>query len=197
VDPREADPAVGSAERAALGIKSDAFVAVLIAALRPEKRVDVFFDAVTRARRRDPRITGVVAGDGPQLASLLQNAPAGMRLLGRHDDVAALIASADVVCLTSDAEALPMVILEAMAGARPVIATDVGGTRDAVVDSVTGYVVAPGDAGAFADCLVRLAADRELRVSLGAAGAKRQRDLFSTSLMVDRYEELLHEVVAA
>ena len=74
-------------------------------------------------------------------------------------DVPDLIAAASAMCLTSEAEALPMSILEAMALGRPVVATDVGGTREAVIDGETGFVVAAGDERAVTRALLDLAAD--------------------------------------
>ena len=83
-----------------------------------------------------------------------------------------LIAAADALCLLSDAEALPLSILEAMALGRPVVTTDVGGAAEAVAERQTGLVVAPGDTGAAAAALARLAATPTGRASwASAAGA--------------------------
>lgn len=179
--------------RTALGVDANDFVAILVAALRPEKRVDRFVQAITAARRTDGRIRGLVAGGGSELDALraLCTASDGaVAMLGPRSDTADLIEAADVVCLTSDAEALPLVLLEAMAGGRPVIATDVGGVRDAVIDGETGKLISPGDVEGFAASLVELAADSQLAKRLGETGRRRQRELFTIERMVDAHYEL-------
>jgi len=169
--------------------------ALCVAGLRPEKRVDVFIEAVAAARREDPAVRGAVAGEGRERARLAPLATrAEVELLGDRDDVPALIGAAGVVCLTSEAEALPMSILEAMALGRPVITTDVGGTRDAVVDGDTGFIVAPGDAAAVTRALLALAHDPERAAAMGAAGRRRQRERFDGQRMVESYEAALARI---
>jgi glycosyltransferase involved in cell wall biosynthesis len=187
------------AARAELGLEDGDFAALLAAGLRPEKRVDVFVDAVAAARREEPRLRGLVAGEGRERARierLIAERGGGVRLLGARDDVAGLIHAADAVCLSSDAEALPMALLEAMALARPVVATAVGGVAEAVADGETGHVVAPGDAAGFARALASLAADAGAAKRLGEAGRTRQRERFDGPQMVARYERLLEETAA-
>lgn len=182
--------------RAELGVAADAFVAVLIASLRREKRVERFLESVVAAERVSPRIRGFVVGAGPELERIgsLCVATDVVRALGPRHDTQDLIAAADVVCLTSDAEALPLVILEAMAGARPVVTTDVGGVRDAVVHGETGFVLPVGDIRAFTETLTRLSSDPALGARLGAAGLARQRRLFTLERMVDAHYALFHEL---
>jgi glycosyltransferase involved in cell wall biosynthesis len=100
------------------------------------------------------------------------------------------------VCLPSEAEALPMSLIEAMALARPVIATDVGGTRDLIVDGETGHLVRPGDGAAISRALLGLAADDKRAREMGAAGQRRQRERFTGEAMVDGYERAFREAVA-
>jgi glycosyltransferase involved in cell wall biosynthesis len=114
----------------------------------------------------------------------------GIEVLGERDDVADLLAAADVVCLSSFTEAFPMILLEAMALGLPVISTDVGGVREAVVDGETGLLVAPGDAGALANALRTLAADSALRERLGA-NALARHERFTLDAMVDGYANVI------
>jgi glycosyltransferase involved in cell wall biosynthesis len=171
----------------------------MVAALRPEKRADVFIAAVQHARRSDPRVRGFLVGSGRQEAlirGLAERSGGAVRVLGERGDVPDLLAAADAACLSSSAEALPMAVLEAMALGRPVVATDVGGTAEAVVDGRTGFVVPPGDADPFAHALLKLAADPTLARRLGEAGERRQRERFDGARMVDRYAAVLEEEVA-
>jgi glycosyltransferase involved in cell wall biosynthesis len=192
----EADVAV-HAERAALRGEldlGDADFAVLCAAnLRPEKGVGAFVEAVTRAREQVPRLHGLIVGDGPQRAELerLVAEREGVRLLGSRGDVPDLLAACDALCLLSEAEALPMSILEAMALGRPVVTTDVGGTSEAVAHAETGLVV---DAAGAAGALARLAAQPDWARELGERGRARQRERFSGEAMVEGYERVLAEV---
>ena len=183
--------------RSGLGVGADEFLAVLIASLRPEKRIERFVHAITTARRTDPRIRGLIAGDGPELETLrtlCEASEGAVGMLGPRPDTADVIEASDVVCLTSDAEALPLVLLEAMAGGRPVVATNVGGVREAVIDSETGRLVAPGDVEGFSAALVELAGDPELAKRLGEAGRRRQEELFTVDRMVDAHYELFRHL---
>ena len=176
-------------------LESDGFVALCVAGLRPEKRVDVFIEAVRAARRENPGVRGYVAGEGRELGRLSRLAEgSGVELLGVRLDALELMLAADVVCLTSEAEALPMSVLEAMALGRPVVATDVGGTAAAVASGETGYLVAPGDTAAVTRALLDLAADPEHTRALGEAGRRRQRERFSGEAMVDGYLAALERV---
>jgi glycosyltransferase involved in cell wall biosynthesis len=177
-------------------LERDAFAVLCVAGLRPEKRVDLFIKAVAAARREDASLRGYVAGEGPERERLERLAEgSGVTLLGVRRDVLELIRAADAVCLPSEAEALPMSILEAMALERPVVATDVGGTAEQVVDGETGHLVPAGDPDAIRHALLALAADPERARELGAAGRRRQRERFTGEAMVDGYLSAFEEAV--
>jgi glycosyltransferase involved in cell wall biosynthesis len=175
--------------------ENDGFAALCVAGLRPEKRVDVFIDAVRAARSENTAIRGYVAGEGREherLAALAGDS--GVELLGVRTDARELMRAAGAVCLTSEAEALPMSVLEAMALGRPVVATRVGGTSEAVRDGETGFLVEPGDVDGVARALVSLAADPDCAAAMGAAGRRRQREHFSGEAMVDGYLAALEKI---
>jgi glycosyltransferase involved in cell wall biosynthesis len=116
----------------------------------------------------------VVAGDGP----LREHVPGALGFVP-HDELQRLYARAAVVACPSRREGFGVACLEAMAHARPVVATDVGGLRDLVVDGETGLVVPPRRPDALRAALERLLGDEELRRRLGAAGRERARERFS------------------
>ena len=89
-----------------------------------------------------------------------------------------------------------MSILEAMALGRPVVATDVGGTREAVIDGETGFVVAAGDERAVTRALLDLAADPDRARAMGEAGRRRQREHFDGDRMVDAYRRAFERIAA-
>jgi len=109
---------------------------------------------------------------------------------GYRADVPALLAGCDVFCLPSRAEGLPLVVLEAMAQGKPVVATAVGGTPELVVDGVTGVLVPPGDARALADALSALLTDTDRARRLGEAGRERVLREFSAAAAAERVLEL-------
>jgi glycosyltransferase involved in cell wall biosynthesis len=186
------------AVRAELDLAEDDVLALLVATLRPEKRADVFVAAVRRAHAREPRLRGVIAGGGPQLAqvrSLVAETAEVVHVLGERSDVPDLIAAADVVCLTSSFEGLPMTVLEGMALSRPVVATRVGGIPDAVTDGRTGRLVPPGDTDAFAEALVELARRPALRRTMGEAAGVDYRARYTLEAMAERYAEVLGALV--
>jgi glycosyltransferase involved in cell wall biosynthesis len=186
-----------SVVRASLGLQDNHFLALMVAALRPEKSAEGFVEAVRKAHGVEPRIRGAIAGAGPQLERLraFTQDDAVVQVLGERHDVPDLLIAADAACLTSTAEGVPMALLEAMALARPVVATDVGGVAEAVVSGVTGLLVNPGDAGGFAEALVRLARDPELTLRLGEGGKQRQEELFGVDRMIDEYALAFEEAI--
>ncbi|HVP01395.1 MAG TPA: glycosyltransferase, partial [Solirubrobacteraceae bacterium] len=106
-----------------------------------------------------------------------------------------LMAAADVVVQPSRNEGLSITVLEAMAAGRPVVASDVGGTRESVADGVTGVLVPPGRPDALAAALDALLRDPRRRAALGAAARARAVASFSAQAMAAAtsavYEELL------
>jgi glycosyltransferase involved in cell wall biosynthesis len=178
--------------RESLGVPTDAFLAVLVATLRPEKRADLFVAAVKNAHAADPRIRGIVVGGGPQLGGVVEASGDGgvVRVLGHRADAADMLMAADVACLSSDAEALPMVLLEAMALGKPVVATNVGGVPETVEPDSTGLLVPARDCDAFSAALVKLASDPALARRMGERGRERQQKQFGVDRMVDDYARL-------
>jgi glycosyltransferase involved in cell wall biosynthesis len=105
---------------------------------------------------------------------------------GYREDVPALLAGCDVFCLPSSAEGLPLVVLEAMAAGKPVVATAVGGVPELVIHGETGLLVAPGDVDALRRALADLLADPERARRLGDAGRERVRASFTAEAASDR-----------
>jgi glycosyltransferase involved in cell wall biosynthesis len=192
--PERARPEV----RAELGVAETDFVAILVAGLRPEKRVDLFIDAVAAARARDPRIRGVVAGGGELLEEVRTRAAAtgGVSILAERSDVADLVAAADVVCLTSRTEALPVAILEAMALGKPVVATAVGGIPGVVVHGQTGLLVEGNGPDAFAAELCELARAPDRVAALGQSARQLYETSYTVEHVADAYASLIGELLA-
>lgn len=107
-----------------------------------------------------------------------------VHFVGWWTDVASAIADLDVVALTSRNEGTPVSLIEASAGAKPIVSTDVGGVRAVVDDGVTGLLVPPGDEEGVAAALGRVLADAALRARMGAAGRAHVRDRFDKVRLV-------------
>lgn len=183
-----------AAVRAELGVPSGAFLAVLVATLRPEKRATAFVEQVAAAHAAEPAVHGLVVGDGPEagaVAGAAERSGGAVRMLGFRADALDIMHAADVVCLTSAVEALPMVALEAMSVGRPVIATDVGGVSEVIADGETGLLVAPHRLSDLAGALIGLARDPGRAEALGHAGRARQQEAFSIDAMTRQYAALL------
>ena len=113
------------------------------------------------------------------------------RFLGTREDVARVLAAADVLVLPSDSEGLPGVLIEAGMAGLPVVASDVGFVREIVLEGVSGFLVRPGDPAATSAAVERALAER---TRLGAAGRRYCLDRFEMEKVVDAWEALLHEV---
>jgi glycosyltransferase involved in cell wall biosynthesis len=186
-------------ERQRLGFEDSDVVVLLVAVLRPEKRPDVFVEGVRQAHARNAAVRGLVVGGGPLYeATRASAARTGgvVRLLGERTDIATLMSCADVVCLTSDVEAMPLTMLEAMAVGRPIVANAVGGLTEIVRTGETGLLVPRDDPPAFADAVLELAADPKRRLAMGVSGRARFEREYTFERMVDRYAELLTDVAS-
>jgi glycogen synthase len=131
----------------------------------------------------------VVAGDGP----LRERVPGALGFVP-HDELERLYRAAAVVAVPSYREGFGVVCAEAMAHARPVVATSVGGLLDLVADGETGILVPPGDVAALRAALERLLGDGELRTRMGAAARRRISERFSWPAVTDATLRLYERV---
>lgn len=140
-----------------------------IARLAPQKGLDLLLEAATLIKQRGINFTWLVAGDGPLKAQLNQQITAAdlpVKLLGRREDIGALLAQADVVVQTSYWEGQPLTLREAMQAGCAIVATDVGGSAYTLAGC--GQLVEP-QAGPIADAVVAVISDPKRRETLEAA----------------------------
>jgi glycosyltransferase involved in cell wall biosynthesis len=170
------------AARAALGLSADVTLAVWVGRSGPQKRAHDLAP-VARRLRGHARVLAVCGGaHGTPLERALRCA--GVLLAAPDVDPALAYAAADMMLHTSDWEAAPLAVLEAMAAGLPVIAYDVGGVGEQVQAGRTGFLVAPRDVQMLAECALALARQPELRDRMGAAGRRRVAERFSYTAMV-------------
>lgn len=184
------------------GLEADTLLVFTAGRLIPDKGMDILLRAVARLRTMAPpvydRLQVAIAGTGPEEPRLRAGAvDAGItgrvRWLGHRRDVDEWLAAADVIVSLGHRSAFDLFILEAMRAARVVIATDVGGNREAVGDA--GWIVPAGSPDAVANAIAELARDDARRLALGAEARARFLDRFTVAKMAtaytDFYEELL------
>jgi glycosyltransferase involved in cell wall biosynthesis len=148
--------------------------------LTPAKGQHLLIDAVDRLIRQGRRVRLRLVGDGPDLSSLKDcaariNTPEAVVFEGaiNQDRIRGIYAAADVFCLPSFAEGLPVVLMEAMAMSIPCVSTIIAGIPELIRDGVDGLLVPASDLDALVGALARLMDSPELRAQLGVSGRAR------------------------
>lgn len=186
------DPAARAAIRAELGVPEAAVVVIAVARLVRHKGWPELLAAMARLPGAQLWAVGecLASDHGADMEPHFAEAAAAMggRLhrLGYRRDVAALLAAADIFCLPSHFEGLPMSGIEAMLCGLPVVATDIRGCRELVRQGESGLLVPPMQAAPLADALGRLAADAQLRHSMGEAGRARALSHYTEARVLAR-----------
>jgi glycosyltransferase involved in cell wall biosynthesis len=168
----------------------------LVANLRHDvKDYPMFLRAAGRIHAAIPEAAFLMAGEGMliepmrALAAELGIAESAF-FLGRCENVPDLLRISDVCVLSSSAEGFSNAILEYMAAGKPVVATDVGGAREAIVEGETGYLVPSGDDSAMANQISSLLRNPEQAKAMGEAGRRVVAEKFSTTAQLQKVEEL-------
>ena len=193
-------PTHESTLRAELGLAPEDRAIVSVGNLYAVKGHSVLLDAVARLAGELPRVHIVIAGRGDLAAALEQQAnTAGIRervhFLGLREDIANVLASADLFVLPSLSEGLPLALLEAMFAARPIVASAVGDVPVALAGGAAGVLVPPGDAVALAEAIGRLLAQPFEARRLGRSAQVRAAAEYGINRMVQRYAELYEQVL--
>ena len=161
--------------------------------LNRAKRPEAFCAAVRALRDRGRSLEAVMVGAGPLLDSLRAVADAaGVELLGRRDDVAAVLAASDLLVFTGgETEGMPGVLIEAGMCGIPAVTTEVPGARAVIEDGVSGFVVGIDEAPVLAARVDGLLGDAALRRRMGAAARDRCVQRFSIAASARRWQELI------
>jgi glycosyltransferase involved in cell wall biosynthesis len=155
---------------------------------------------VEAVKRRVPDVRAMIVGEGTERAALEAMAgalgllPGTVEFLGRRDDIATVLRTADALVVTSDHEGFPNVILEAMAAGLPVVTTPAGDAARIVEDGTTGYVIGFEETETMADRLVQLLGDPGRRGTLGLAGRRAVEAQYAREGVEDRLIRLYAEV---
>ena len=189
----------GKRIRAELGLPADAPLVGMVACFKPQKDPVTFVRVAARVRQAVPRARFLLVGDGSLRTAVERvRAEEGLQdalvLTGWRRDIPEIMDACDVMVLTSLHEGLPRVVPEAMACGRPMVATAVDGTPEAVAEGVTGYLFRPGDVDTAAERIIRLLGDPEAARRLGNEALGRAPE-FDIGEMVRRQEQMYRELM--
>lgn len=186
-----------AAARRALELPLDGLLAGWVGRVSREKGADVFIDALSSIG--DRVIQGVIVGDGPERTTEQARAdsiaPGRFLWLGAVPDAARYFAAFDLFVMSSRAEGLPMVLLEAMAAGVPIVTTNVGGIPD-LLSPAEGVLVSPDDPKALASAMRAALDDRAAASARARAAQLRQHAEFDVGPWSDRYETLYRHLIA-
>jgi glycosyltransferase involved in cell wall biosynthesis len=185
--------------RKELGV--DGFAWLAVGRFDPPKDYPNMLQAFARVVRERSHTTLLIAGDGPLRKAMESMAldlgiSGYVRFLGIRRDVSQLMNAADAYVMSSSWEGMPMVLLEASATGLPIVATDVGGNREVVLDGITGFLVPPRNPEALAEAMLRMMdLPEEKRREMGKAAHKHIEENFSLDRVVDMWEALYKELL--
>ncbi len=187
--------------RAELGVPAQTPLVGIVARLVPIKAIHLFLEAARAVLQFRPDALFLVVGDGELRAELENQSRAlgiekSVRFLGFRADLPRIYADLDCVVLCSLNEGLPVAVIEALAAARPVVATDVGSVKNLVTGEQTGLLVPSQDGNALANGIVRALAEPENARQWGIAGRERVYPALGINRLVSDIEALYSEVMA-
>lgn len=197
----EIDAAQARAKRKELGLAPEHRVVVVVARLVEAKALHFMLEAAAQVVSALSSVRFLMVGDGPLEGKLkAQTRQLGLDshviFIGQRHDVPAIYAASQAAALSSVREGFANVVVEAMAAGLPVVATDVGGNREAVVDGHNGFIVPPRQPQAHAAALIKLLSDPLLAGEMGQKGRRRAQEYFSLEKMVKDTESLYDSLAA-
>lgn len=148
-----------------------------------------------------PNTQFLIVGDGPLKAQLMSIAKiAGVSdnvtFIGMRKDIPELLSTCDIFVMSSLWEGLPITLLEAMAMAKPIVATSVGGIPEVIENGKDGILVPPKDPEALADAIIYLLRNKEKAKEMGIAAMKKVEEQYSASVVVRKLEQLYEELLS-
>ena len=186
--------------RKKLGFKIDDKLIGIIARLDPIKDHKSLISAFSLIKDKINNCKLLIIGDGPMREELEQQTDAlnlknNIVFLGMRTDVPDLLMVLDVFVLPSVMEATSVTLLEAMSASLPVIATNVGGNKEIVIDGTTGILVEPQTPEQIADAIEKILTDTAFAAKMGLAGRKRVEQYFTFDKMIEQYKNLYLEIL--
>ncbi len=187
-------------KREEFSLSKDDFVCATVGRLVPVKGHTYLIKAIQKVVNVIPKAKFLFVGDGELKSELSEEIKSlGLQenifLLGARRDIATILSSVDIFLLPSINEGFGMVLIEAMAAKKPVIATNVGGIPEIVIDGKTGILVPPKNTEGFSSAIIKLYNNPELSRRMGLAGYRRAKNIFNIETTVRELENLYSELI--
>jgi len=178
-----------------IGVPIDSELIGTVGRLTEEKGHSFLLEAARIVRQHYPKAMFIIIGDGPLMEKLKKEAgKLPFIFTGFRNDMPGLYSALDLFVLPSLNEGLPMVLLEAMASHKPVVATKVGDVPKLICSGQNGLLVEPANVKSLADALLYLSADDKKRCLIAQEGYRTVLKHFSSKVMADRYLKIYREV---
>jgi glycosyltransferase involved in cell wall biosynthesis len=186
-------------KRKELGLNENTCVIGTVGRMHPQKGHEFLIQVVEKLLVEHKSLLFLIIGEGYLKEELILkvkslNLSKNFLFLGEREEIPQLLSCMDIFVLPSLREGFPNTILEAMASSLPVVATDVGGVRELIIPSETGFIVPPANLSALYDSLSKLTQDKDLRYKMGNAGYERVKE-FSIDKMAKETENLYQELI--
>ena len=166
---------------------------VFIGRLEPWKGIEVFLEVAKLIKKERGDVTFSIVGDG-SLRNYVETTAHSLngKVFGLvpHERIPNILSEASILVLPSYTEGLPTVCLEALAAEVPVVASNVGGTPEVVLDGETGYLIPPGNAHLCAEKVLRLLANENLRNKMGKRGRSLVEQFYTWNKIVEKTERI-------
>ena len=196
---RVLDSSISNKIRSSLEIPNKSSVICTIAVLRELKGIQFMIEALPAILERIPNVFYLVIGDGDyvqQLKSLVvkQDIEERVVFVGHRTDIPELLASSDVFVLPTLGDALPTVLIEALAAEKPIIASNVGGVPEIITNEVTGILVPPADTKMLATACLRVLQNKSLAKNLAENGYQTVKQKFDVDTQVNQLSTLYQQL---
>ena len=187
--------------RQEFGIGLDEPIVGFVGRLLEVKGIRYLIESIVELKAAIPTVKLLIVGDGPLKGSLEDYAQKleltdQVIFAGYRSDIPQVLNAMNVFVLPSLREDLPLSLIEAMAMRKPVVATNVGGNPEVVIDGETGILVPPKDATALAKAISRILLDEQLALRMGLSGRQRVENLFSADAVVARIQLIYNRFIS-
>jgi len=199
---KNADEAQHSTTRQALNLPLNSPIILTVAVLREPKGIQYMINALPTILEQIPNAHYLIVGDGPYGASL-QNLVTALAIqdhvtfAGHRTDVPDLLACSDIFVLPTLGDALPTVLIEALAAEKPIVASNVGGVPEIIENNVSGLLVSPADSLGLANACLKLLKNNEQAQQIALAGRKMVQQRFHINVQVEQLSKIYEKVSAS
>jgi glycosyltransferase involved in cell wall biosynthesis len=182
-----------------LGLSADSLVISVVAVLRAQKRHELVIAAAPAILQRYPQARFLFVGEGPRRAVIEEeirrhHLEAFFILTGHRKDIPDILAMTDIGIISSQAEGVPQFLLQAMAMAKPMVATSVGGIPDILNDGINGLLIPPEDSQTLTQAVFKILGDKNFSSLLGQRALELVQERFTAGLMADQITQIYQSV---